>query len=71
MVWSPACELQNRIPILAVTTLPKGNRICIDIQQQHHIMPMGDQLASLVLSLANDSLIDREIHTLASEMIDE
>jgi hypothetical protein len=54
-----------------VTTLPKGNRICIDIQQQHHKMPMGDQLASLVLSLANDSLIDREIHTLAREMIDE
>ena len=54
-----------------VTTLPKGNHICIDIQQQHEKMPIGDQLASVVLSLANDSLIDREIHTLARHMVDE
>ena len=54
-----------------VTTLPKGNHICIDIQQQHEKMPIGDQLASVVLALANDSLIDREIHTLARHMVDE
>ena len=47
-----------------VTSLPKGKHICIDIQEQHEKMPIGDQLASVVLSLANDSLIDREIHTL-------
>ena len=54
-----------------VTTLPKGNHICIDIQQQHEKMPIGDQLASVVLALANDSLIDREIHTLARHIVDE
>ena len=54
-----------------VTILPKGNHICIDIQQQHEKMPIGDQLASVVLALANDSLIDQEIHTLARQMVDE
>ena len=54
-----------------VTTLPKGIHICIDIQQQHDKMPIGDQLASVVLALANDSLIDQEIHTLARHMVEE
>ena len=54
-----------------VTTLPKGTHICIDIQQQHEKMPIGDQLASVVLALANDSLLYREIHTLSREMVDE
>ena len=71
MVWCPTCTIQNSIPILAGNHLPKGNHICIDIQQQHEKMPIGDQLASVVLALANDSLIDQEIHTLARHMVDE
>ena len=54
-----------------VTRLPKGKHICIDIQKQHLKMPIGDQLASVVLALANDSLMDQEIHTLSREMVDE
>ena len=54
-----------------VTTLPEGKLICIDIQQQHEKMPIGDQLASVVLALANDILMDREIHTLSPELIDD
>ena len=54
-----------------VATLPEGKLICIDIQQQHEKMPIGDQLASVVLALANDRLMDREIHTLSPELIDD
>ena len=50
-----------------VTSLPKGNYICIDIQEQHLKMPIGDQLASVVLTLANDILMEQEVHTLRPE----
>ena len=54
-----------------VTSLPKGKHICIDIQEQHEKMPIGDQLASVVLALANDNLMVREIYTLSRETIDD
>ena len=57
--------------IRGVTSLPKGKHICIDIQEQHEKMPIGDQLASVVLALANDNLMVREIYTLSREIVDD
>ena len=54
-----------------VTSLPKGKHICIDIQEQHEKMPIGDQLASVVFALANDNLMVREIYTLSREIVDD
>ena len=54
-----------------VTSLPKRKHICIDIQEQHEKMPIGDQLASVVLALANDNLMVREIYTLSREIVDD
>ena len=43
MVWSPACLLQNRIPILAGNyTAQRKSHLYPIVQQQHHKMPMGD-----------------------------
>ena len=54
-----------------VSILPKGPLICIDIQKQHMKMPIGDQLASIVLTLANDSMMDNEVHTLADHRFED
>ena len=54
-----------------VSILPKGPLICIDIQKQHIKMPIGDQLASIVLTLANDSMMDNEVHTLADHRFED
>ena len=54
-----------------VSILPKGSLICIDIQEQHIKMPIGDQLASIVLTLANDSMMDNEVHTLADHRFED
>ena len=53
-----------------ITTLPKGRNICIDIQIQHKNMPLGDQLASVILTLANDIALEAEVHTLARDIDD-
>ena len=71
MVWCPTCTFKTVFQYWQVTISTQRNHICIDIQQQHDKMPIGDQLASVVLALANDSLIDQEIHTLARHMVDE
>ena len=54
-----------------VSILPKGPLICIDIQKQHIKMPIGDQLASVVLTLANDSMMDSEVYTLADHIFED
>ena len=54
-----------------VSILPKGPLICIEIQKQHIKMPIGDQLASIVLTLANDSMMDNEVHTLADHRFED
>ena len=53
-----------------ITTLPKGRNICIDIQIQHKNMPLGDQLASVILTLANDVALGAKVHTLARDIDD-
>jgi hypothetical protein len=34
-------------------------------------MPIGDQLASVVLTLANDSMMDSEVYTLADHIFED
>ena len=42
----------------------KGSPICIDIKEQHKDLPIGDQLASLVLAMSDDLVIKEHIYTL-------
>lgn len=42
----------------------KNSLICIEIQEQHKSLPIGDQLASLVLALSDDLVIKEHIYTI-------
>ena len=42
----------------------KSSLICIEIQEQHKDLPIGDQLASLVLALSDDLVIKEHISTI-------
>ena len=42
----------------------KNSLICIEIQEQHKYLPIGDQLASLVLALSDDLVIKEHISTI-------
>ena len=65
MVYS-TCRIQDCLPILKLLAYLKES-ICIDIQEQHEKMPIGDQLASVITALANDNLMIREKYTLSRE----
>lgn len=43
----------------------KNSLICIEIQEQHKDLPIGDQLASLVLALSDDLVIKEHISTIS------
>ena len=47
-----------------VTTLDGGDNVCIHMRYQFRDMPLGDQLASLVMTLHNDkALFDKiDVH---------
>ena len=47
-----------------VSNAKTGQSICIDILEVHKDLPLGDQLSSLVLTLANDDSITNEVYTL-------
>jgi len=47
-----------------VEIMGKGGPICIDIKEQHKDLPIGDQLASLVLAMSDDLVIKEHIYTL-------
>jgi hypothetical protein len=53
-----------------VTTLPRGRNVCINIQSQHTDMPLGDQIASVILTLANDIALGAKVQTLARDIDD-
>ena len=40
-----------------VTTLHEGDSVCIHMRNQFRDMPLGDQLASLVMTLHNDKVL--------------
>ena len=45
--------------------------LCIEMLREHWFLPIGDQLASVVLSLRNDLDVSQQIITLASYIREE
>jgi hypothetical protein len=52
-----------------VTNAKTGDLICIDILVPHKDLPLGDQLCSVVLALANDGSIVSEVYTLDPDRV--
>ena len=52
-----------------VSNAKTGSLICIDILVPHKDLPLGDQLCSVVLALANDGSITSEVSTLDPDTV--
>ena len=52
-----------------VSNAKTGGLFCIDILVSHKDLPLGDQLCSVVLALANDGSITSEVSTLDPDRV--